>query len=95
MTADDRAGGSYLQPTDLSCPKCGAVQSVGVPLLVDVTGPPDQVERIREGTIHTVTCQACEHVYAYDSPLLLYAEQSRRRFCSRRAPRLRRMRSTT
>jgi hypothetical protein len=63
---------SYAETTLLNCPNCSQPFGAEIWLTVDTAERPDLVERIREGTIHTLTCAHCEHQAAVDAPLLVH-----------------------
>lgn len=63
---------SYAETTLLNCPNCRQPFGAEIWLTVDTAERPDLVERIREGTIHTLTCAHCGYRAAVDAPLLVH-----------------------
>ena len=63
---------SDAHKTQLECPDCGQTFDAEIWQIVDTAERPDLVEKIREGTLHTIPCTNCDHVGAVDVPLLLY-----------------------
>jgi len=62
---------SYSQTGQAPCPQCGRAIPFEVWLIVDVGERPDLAERIRQGTLHTLTCPHCGHEGQVDAPLLV------------------------
>ena len=62
---------SFSQTASLTCPQCGRDFSAEIWLIVDADEHPDLLERIRAGTLHTITCPHCGHEGQVDAPLLL------------------------
>jgi len=63
---------SYADRSTLSCPECGELFSPEIWLIIDKAEQPDLLVRVRDGTIHTITCPN-GHVGEADAPLLLYS----------------------
>ncbi|MGB9872982.1 MAG: CpXC domain-containing protein, partial [Anaerolineae bacterium] len=63
---------SFAQPASLTCPRCGQTFSAEVWLIVDAAERPDLLERLRDGTLHDVTCPHCGHSGQVDAPLLVF-----------------------
>jgi len=64
---------SFAQQVPLTCPQCGQTFEAEVWLIVDLSARPDLAERIRQGTLHTVSCPHCEHAVEADEPLLVFS----------------------
>ncbi|MBC7243099.1 MAG: hypothetical protein H5T60_11720, partial [Anaerolineae bacterium] len=62
---------SFSQTVSLTCPRCGRDFSAEIWLIVDADERPDLLERIRAGTLHTMTCPHCGHEGQVDAPLLV------------------------
>jgi len=62
---------SFSQTASLTCPQCGRPFSAEVWLIVDADERPDLAERIRDGTLHDVTCPHCGHQGEVDVPLVV------------------------
>jgi len=69
---------SYAETTTLHCPDCGQPFQAEIWLIVDAAERADLVERIHEGTLHTVTCPHCGHQAAVDAPLLVHDPEHQR-----------------
>jgi hypothetical protein len=64
---------SFSQKSSFTCPQCNTVFDVEVWLIVDTIALPGLLNRIRNGTIHDLTCPKCDQtVGKVDAPLLLY-----------------------
>ncbi len=73
----DPADVSYAETAPVTCPACGHGFEFDVWLIVDAAGRPDLLARIREGTLHDVTCPACgQEIGRADAPLLLFLRPS-------------------
>jgi len=64
---------SIAQQAPLTCPQCGQTFEAPLWLIVDLSTRPDLAERIRQGTLHTVSCPHCGHPVEADAPLLLFS----------------------
>ncbi len=62
---------SFAQQVSLSCPRCGRNFDAELWLIIDTAERPDLLERIRNGTLHDVTCPHCGHSGQVDAPLLI------------------------
>ena len=62
---------SFSQTTPLRCPQCGQPFKADLWLIVDADERPDLLERIRDGTLHDVTCPGCGHQGEMDAPLVV------------------------
>ncbi|HHH41554.1 MAG TPA: hypothetical protein ENK56_06070, partial [Chloroflexi bacterium] len=63
---------SLAQQIERTCPQCGRTFEAEVWLIVDLTARPDLAERIKEGTLHTVSCPHCGHGVEVDAPVLVF-----------------------
>ena len=50
---------SYAEHPMLTCPACGEVLPVEIWMMVDLTEPPELIDRICDDTIHNIHCTAC------------------------------------
>jgi hypothetical protein len=63
---------SFAQEADLLCPRCGQSFRADVWLIVDAAERPDLLERVRAGTLHTLSCPHCGHEGGIDVPVLIF-----------------------
>ncbi|MBU0492442.1 MAG: tetratricopeptide repeat protein, partial [Chloroflexi bacterium] len=64
---------SLAKSLNVTCPECGHAFEAAVWLIVDCSERPDLVERIQDGTLHELSCPACDKVVGQaDAPLLVY-----------------------
>lgn len=63
---------SYADTNELNCPQCEEVFKVDVWLIVDIIERQDLLQRIRDKSLHTLTCPKCAAQLAVDAPLLIY-----------------------
>ncbi len=63
---------SLSQADTLTCPACNASFEATIWLIIAANEHPDLIERIRTGTLHTVTCPHCDHTGSLDAPLLIF-----------------------
>ena len=63
---------SFYQSLQLVCPQCSHPFPFDLWLIIDLAERPDLTERLRAGTLHTVSCPHCGHAGQVDAPLLLY-----------------------
>ncbi|MBN1486028.1 MAG: hypothetical protein JW981_00215, partial [Anaerolineae bacterium] len=62
---------TYAEHPDLTCPACDENFTVEVYLVVDINERPDLLPTLKEGTLHTFFCPACQHTAELDVPLLI------------------------
>ncbi len=60
---------SFSQTASLTCPQCGQTFSAEVWFIVDADERPDLAERIRAGTLHTLTCPDVHQEMLHASPI--------------------------
>ncbi len=63
---------SFYQSLQLVCPQCSHPFPFDLWLIVDLAERPDLTERLRAGTLQTVSCPHCDYLGQVDAPLLLY-----------------------
>lgn len=62
---------SFAQHVTLRCRECGTSYHADVWLIIAADERPDLLERVRIGTLHTLTCPN-GHENSFDAPLLIY-----------------------
>jgi len=63
---------SFCQSLQLVCHQCARSFPFDLWLIIDLVERPDLTERLRAGTLHTVSCPHCGYLSQVDAPLLLY-----------------------
>ena len=68
---------SFANSEDLECPRCHHAFTCEVWLIVDGDARPDLLERVTDGTLHSVRCPQCEsEIGRVDIPLLLLRREA-------------------
>lgn len=62
---------SHAEPAGLACRACGGPIEADVWVIVDTAERPDLLARLRDGTLHDLTCLHCGHAATVNAPLLI------------------------
>jgi len=64
---------TFSQTISLTCPQCGQPFDAEIFLIVDASERPDLLKKIKNGTLHHLTCPHCQHELGNaDAPLLFF-----------------------